>query len=253
MLTPRVIPVLLLRNGGLVKSVRFKDYKYVGDPINAVKIFNDKEVDELIFLDITATTEDKGPPIKLLSEIANECFMPLCYGGGIKGIEDIKEVINIGVEKIAINSQATAQPSFVKEASDMFGSSTIVVSIDVKKDTSGKDEVVSRCGRNNTGLDPVAFAKQMEEMGAGEILLNSIDRDGTMLSYDIGLIKSVTDSVNIPVIACGGAGGLHDLSEAVKKGGASAAAAGSLFVFYGPYRAVLINFPTPEELKAVLS
>ncbi len=252
MFLPRVIPVLLLRNRGLVKSVRFKNHKYVGDPINAVRIFNDKEVDELIFLDITATVENRKPPIKLLSEIANECFMPLCYGGGIKSIEDIKGVINIGIEKIAINSHAVEQPSFIKKASGLFGSSTIVVSIDVKKNSWDKYEVISNCGTKNTNIDPVSFAVQMEQFGAGEILLNSIDRDGTMEGYDINLIKNITDAVSIPVVASGGARGVHDFADAIKKGGASAVAAGSLFVFYGIHRAVLINFPTQQELKNVL-
>lgn len=247
MIRTRAIPCLLLRNRGLVKTVRFKNPTYLGDPINIVRIFNDKEVDELIFLDITATVENREPPFKLISEIASECFMPLCYGGGVRSLEDIKEILSLGVEKVSINSYAVENPSFIRAAADLFGSQSIVVSIDVKKSFFGKYEVFTQSGQKATGLDPVRFAVEMEQMGAGELLLNSIDRDGTMQGYDIELIKRVAESVNIPLIACGGARTVNDLADAVKKGGASAVAAGSMFVFYGPHRAVLINFPTSRE------
>jgi len=253
MLKARVTPCLLLKNRGLVKTIKFKDPKYIGDPINAVKIFNEKEVDELILLDITATTEKKGLQIRLISEIARECFMPLCYGGGICSIDDIREIYKLGIEKVSINTCAVENPLFIKSAADAFGSQSIVVSIDVKKNLFGKYEIFTQSGKKNTKLDPIKFIKQMENMGAGEILINSIDRDGTMQGYDIDLIKKVAESVSIPVIACGGAGKIEDFEEAVKKGGASAVAAGSLFVFYGPNRAILINFPTRQELKTVLS
>lgn len=250
---PRIIPVLLLKNGGLVKTVQFKDSKYVGDPLNAVKIFNEKEVDELVFLDITATIEGKKPPIKFLAEVASECFMPLCYGGGVRSIAEIKEITSVGVEKVAINSYAVENPSFIKEAAGMFGSSTIVVSIDVKKSFFGKHEVYTHGGKKNTKLDPVKFAVEMNKMGAGELLFNSIDKDGVMQGFDIDLIKKITKEVDIPVIACGGAGNITHLVEAAHQGGASAVAAGSMFVFHGKHRAVLISYPSQAELKSAFA
>ena len=248
MLTIRIIPCLLLKGEGLVKTVKFKDPKYVGDPINAVKIFNDKEVDELIFLDIEATVEGRRPPIKLISEISSECFMPLSYGGGLRDLDDLKTIFNAGVEKVIINSYAIENPNFISEASELYGSQSIVVAIDVKRSSKGKYEIFSRGGRKKTNLDPVEHAMKMETLGAGEIFLNSIDRDGTMKGYDIGLIKEVAESVSIPVVACGGAGRIEHFVEAVKKGGASAVAAGSMFVFHGKHRAVLTTYPSVEEL-----
>jgi cyclase len=253
MLRTRVIPCLLLRNRGLVKTVRFKDPIYLGDPINIVKIFNDKEVDELMFLDITATAENREPEFRLISEIASECFMPFGYGGGIRSLKDIRSILSLGVEKVSMNSYAVENPSFVRSAADLVGRQSIVISLDVKKHPSGQYEVFIFGGRKPTGLDPIRFAIEMEKMGAGEILLNSIDRDGTMVGYDLDLIQSVTKSVSIPVIACGGAGKLEDFADAVKRGGASAAAAGSLFVFQGRLRGVLINFPTPKDLQEAFS
>lgn len=248
---PRVIPVLLLKNVGLVKTQKFKDPKYVGDPINAVKIFNEKEVDELIFLDITASIEKKKPNLKLLNEIATECFMPLCYGGGIKSIDDIKSIINAGVEKVALNSIAVESPDFVKKAADVFGSSTIVVSLDLKKNFWGKKNIYTYSGTKNTGIDPVKFAVEMQKNGAGELLINSIDKDGTMNGYDYELIRQISKEVDIPVIACGGAGNLQHLKQAYDAG-ASALAAGSMFVFHGPHRAVLINYPSQKELHEII-
>ena len=249
MFRPRVIPCLLLRNKGLVKTVKFKEPKYLGDPINIVRIFNDKEVDELIFLDITATVEHKKPPFKLLSEIASECFMPLGYGGGINNLEDIRTILSLGVEKVSINSHAIEDPSFITTAADQVGSQSIVVSIDVKKNFWGKYQVFTQNGRKKTGQDPLEFAVHMEQMGAGELLINSVDRDGTMQGYDLELIKQISGAVNIPVVACGGAGTVDDLAGVVNNGGASAAAAGSMFVFQGPHRAVLISYPTGKELQ----
>jgi cyclase len=246
--TPRVIPVLLLKNAGLVKTQKFKNPKYVGDPINAIKILNEKEVDELIFLDITASKEHKKPNLKLLNEIATECFMPLCYGGGIKTIEDIKNIISCGVEKVSLNTIAIENPDFVKSASDIFGSSTIVVSMDVKKNFWGKKTIYSYLGTKSTGLDPISFAVEMQKKGAGELLINSIDKDGLMNGYDYELIKQISKEVDIPVIACGGAGELKHLKEAINAG-ASAVAAGSMFVFHGKHRAVLINYPSQVELQ----
>lgn len=253
MLGTRVIPCLLLKDNGLVKTVKFKDPKYVGDPINAVKIFNEKEVDELLFLDITASVRGGRPSFKMISEIAGECFMPLAYGGGIRSLEDIKELFSIGVEKVSINSYAAENPSFVRAAAKAFGAQSIVVSLDVKKNLFGGYEVRTHGGSRNTRMDPVTVARQMEEAGAGEIFLNSIDRDGTRQGYDIELIRKVTSSVNVPVIACGGAGKIEDFAEAVKRGGASAVSAGSFFVFYGKHRAVLITYPSLKELEGIMN
>ena len=253
MLKTRVIPCLLLKNEGLVKTVQFKHPKYVGDPINAVKIFNEKEVDELVFLDTTATIENRKPPLKLISEIATECFMPFCYGGGIRSIEDIAELFKLGVEKVSLNSYAVENPSLISRAAEMFGNQSIVVSIDVKKTLFGKYRVFTHGGRKASKHDPVEFAVRMQEAGAGELFLNSIDRDGTMQGYDLDLIKRVAEAVSVPVIACGGAGSLDDFAAAVKQGGASAVSAGSLFVFQGRHRAVLITYPSTKELEQKLN
>ena len=234
MIKIRVIPCLLLRNLGLVKTVKFKNPKYLGDPINIIKIFNDKEVDELFFLDITATVENRKPPFNLIAQVASECFMPLCYGGGVRSLEDMKVLFSLGVEKVSVNSYAVEHPTFVKAASDLFGSQSIIISMDVKTNRLGKYEVFTYSGKKATSLDPVKFALQMEKQGAGEILLNSIDRDGMMQGYELELIRRVSGAVSIPVVACGGAGRVQHLGEAVEKGGASAAAAGSLFVFFHP-------------------
>jgi cyclase len=252
MLKTRVIPCLLLKGQGLVKTVKFKNPKYVGDPINAVKIFNDKEVDELIFLDIEATVEGRSPPIKLISEIASECFMPLSYGGGLRDLDDIKTIFNLGVEKVIINSYAIENPDFVREASSRYGNQSIVVAVDVKRNSFGKYEIFSFGGRKKTKLNLVDHVKEMERLGAGEIFLNSIDRDGTMEGYDIEMIKKVTDTMSIPAIASGGAGKVGDFVEAVAKGGASAVAAGSMFVFHGKHRAVLITYPSIHDLEGAL-
>jgi cyclase len=253
MLTTRVIPCLLLKNGSLVKTTKFKDPSYIGDPINAIRIFNEKEVDELIFLDITATLEQKPPQYKILSDIASECFMPVTYGGGVRDLETIRQILSQGIEKVAINSFAVENPDFIRMASEKFGSSTIVVSIDVRKNVFGRDEIFIHGGRQQTGLDPVDFAVMMETMGAGEILLTAIERDGTQVGYDIELVKNVTNAVGVPVIACGGAGKLDDFRIVVKEGGASACAAGSMIVYYGRNKAVLINFPERSKLEKIIS
>lgn len=249
----RVIPVLLLREGGLVKSVKFGKHRYIGDPINAVKILNEKEVDELVLLDIDATIQNRKPDKKVISEIASECFMPLCYGGGVRNLEDIREIFGLGVEKVSINSHAVEDPEFVRRAAGEFGSQSITVSIDVKRGFFGRYEVCTHGGRKTSHRDPVDLAREMEAQGAGELLLTAIDRDGTMEGYDLSLLKKITGEVSIPVIACGGAGSLEDLAKAVHDGGACAAAAGSLFVFYGKHKAVLINYPSPNELAAMLA
>ena len=252
MLMTRVMPCLLLKNGSLVKTVKFKDPGYIGDPINAIRIFNEKEVDELIFLDISATVEKRQPPFKVLSEIASECFMPVTYGGGVRDVETIRQILSLGIEKVAINSHAVENPDFVRAAAEKFGSSTIVVSMDVRRKMFGKYEVVIHGGRKSTGRDPVEFASAMEKLGAGEILLTAVDRDGTQEGYDVELVKSVTSTVGIPVVACGGAGKIEDFRVAVKEGGASACAAGSMVVYFGRNRAVLITFPEREKLEAIL-
>lgn len=253
MLSSRIIPCLLLQGQGLVKTIGFKDPKYVGDPINAIRIFNTKEVDELVLLDISATPENRGPAWKQIAEVAGECFMPLCYGGGVQTMQDVEKIFSLGVEKVALNTAAFSKPDLVREAVKAFGGQSIVASIDVKKNWLGKSEVYTQAGRKGTKLDPVSYARRMEDLGVGEIFLNSIDRDGTMQGYDIPLIKSVTRAVGVPVVACGGAGQNADFSAAIFQGGASAAAAGSLFVFKGKHRAVLITYPGSDELKQLLS
>jgi cyclase len=245
----RIIPCLLLRNNGLIKTVRFRESTYVGDPINTVKIFNEKEVDEIFFLDIDATKTNKEPPYNMIRNIASECFMPFAYGGGIRSLQQIESIIKSGAEKIIINTNAYLIKKFVREAVKEYGSSTIAVSIDVKKEFIKGNRVYINGGTQNTGLTPVEWAKEIESQGAGEILINSIDRDGMMEGYDIELIKSISQSVRIPVIACGGAGKLSDFGAAVKEGGASAAAAGSFFVFHGKRRAVLITYPSYSEIS----
>lgn len=252
MIRPRVIPVLLLQNRGLVKTIKFKDPTYLGDPINIVRIFNDKEVDELIFLDITATAENRPPSFDLLNNITSECFMPLGYGGGIRSMDDVRRLMGIGIEKVILNAVAVENPSLVRSAADYVGSSSVVVSMDVKKGLQGKYEILTRNGKNRTGLDPVKHAVEMEKMGAGELFVNSVDRDGTMQGYDVDLIKSISSAVSIPIVACGGAGKLQDLEDVIKLGGASAAAAGSLFVFQGPLRGILISYPAQDDLKRIL-
>jgi imidazole glycerol-phosphate synthase subunit HisF len=251
MLQTRAIPCLLLLDSGLVKTVKFTNPTYIGDPINAIHIFNEKEVDELVVLDVSASIEHREPPYGIIQEIASECFMPLAYGGGVKNIEQIQKIFQIGVEKVIINSAAIETPNFVREAARLCGSQSIVVSIDVKRSILGKYEVYTYRGTKRTGQDPVKVARAAELHGAGEIMLTSIDREGTMKGYDLTLLKMVTDSVRIPVIASGGAGSLADFQTAVHQGGASAVAAGSFFIYHGPHRAVLINYPSASELKTL--
>lgn len=246
----RVIPCLLLKDGGLVKGVRFKDDKYVGDPLNAVRVFNEKEVDELILLDITATVENRAPCVDVIREIASECFMPLAYGGGVSTLEQVRTIFNSGVEKIILNAAAFDSPDLIRKAAEVYGCQSIVVSMDVKKSLFGKYGVFTHRGRKDRNIDPVAHARNVEALGAGEIFLNSIDRDGTGSGYDLTVVERVAGSVNIPVIACGGAGSTAHLREAVASG-ASAVSAGSMFVYYGKHRAVLITYPSPTELRSL--
>ena len=244
-----VIPCLLLKGKGLVKTIKFRNPTYIGDPINAIKIFNDKEVDELVFFDINASAEKRHPNLKLINEIAGECFMPLAYGGGITSMQDIEDLIKIGVEKVIISSHAVKNPSFIQKVVKEFGSSTIVVCLDVKKTFLGNYEIYINNGRKSTGKGPVKMAKVFEEIGIGELIINSIDKDGTYTGYDIGLLKMITDNVTMPVVACGGASTLEDFGEVVKKAAVSAVAAGSLFVFHGYHKAVLINYPNQMTLE----
>lgn len=253
MLRTRIIPALLLRNESLVKTVRFGDFRYVGDPCNTVRIFNELEVDELAFLDITATVEGRRPNLALLADIANECFMPLSYGGGIRTFEDAQAILRVGFEKVILNSQAVAEPALITRMADHFGSQAVIISVDVKRDLLGRYRVRTRSGKQDAGLDPVAWAKEVERRGAGEILLTSIEREGTWQGLDIGLVRSVTDAVHIPVIAHGGAGTVQDIGEAVKKGHASAVAVGSMVVFQRKGMGVLVSFPEPKMLESSLA
>tara|TARA_B100000029_G_scaffold94348_1_gene84531 strand:- start:131 stop:892 length:762 start_codon:yes stop_codon:yes gene_type:complete len=253
MLSVRVIPCLLLRNRGLVKTIQFQDAKYVGDPVNTVRIYNEQEVDELVFLDITSTRENKPVSLDVIEEIAGECYMPVTYGGGIHSIEQMSEIFSVGVEKVVINSAAIQAPDLITEAASRFGSQSIVVSIDAKRRFLGGYEVYSHGGTQRTRLSPVDHALAMAEAGAGELLVTSINRDGTMQGYDLELIRQITEAVTIPVIACGGAGSVTDLGRAVHEAGASAVAAGSLVIYQGTNRAVLINFPSRDELAAAFA
>ena len=253
MLKTRVIPLLLLKNRGFVKTRQFKKPAYLGDPKNIVKIFNDKEVDEIIILDITASKPGRKPDFDYLNELTIECFMPVCYGGGINNLEDIKRLLAIGIEKVAINTYAFENPLFIREAAEYFGSQSIVISMDVKKNIFGNYRCYTRGGRKKTGIEPGIFAREMQEYGAGEILINSIERDGMRQGYDLRLIKRVGGIVDIPVIACGGAGSSTDFYQAVFTGGAAAVAAGSFFVFQGIHQAVLISYPDYKELEKLFN
>lgn len=248
MLHARVIPCLLMRNGGLVKTVKFKNPRYIGDPINAVHIFNEKEVDELVFLDIGSTTALTGPNFELLVDIASEAFMPFGYGGGITSIDHVKQLYALGVEKVILNTAAADKPDLVSKAAALAGSSGVVVSMDVRRNWLGKYSVCVASGQRDLKRDPVAYAQEMEQLGAGEILLNAIDKDGTMEGYDLELVRRVSEAVSVPVVVVGGAGNLQHFREAVDEG-ASAVAAGSMFVFHGKHSAVLITYPEYEELE----
>jgi imidazole glycerol-phosphate synthase subunit HisF len=253
MLRTRIIPALLLRNESLVKTVRFGKFTYVGDPCNTVRIFNELEVDELLFLDITATREKRAPNLKVLADIANECFMPLGYGGGIRTLADAKAVFDIGFEKVAINSYAMENPQFVSQLAAHYGSQAVIVSIDVKKNIWGRYQVHTHAGKKNSGRDPVEWAREVELLGAGEILLTSIDQEGTWDGFDLKLVKCVTDAINIPVIAHGGAGTVAHIGAVVKEANASAVALGSMVVFQKKGMGVLVNFPDSFQLEEVLS
>jgi imidazole glycerol-phosphate synthase subunit HisF len=253
MFRQRVIPVLLLKNKGLVKSINFERHRYVGDPINAVKIFNDKKADELIFLDITASVEGRCISPEFVYRVGDEANMPFAVGGGIRTIKEIRKILSLGAEKVILNTFAFENPDFVKEAVNAFGSSTIVVCIDVKKSILGKGHIYIYSGKQNIKKDPIDAAKEFEEFGVGELIIQSIDKDGTYEGYDLELINKVSKHVTIPVVALGGAGDILDLKEGIVNGKCSAVAAGSLFVYHGPRKAVLINYPNREELDQLFS
>lgn len=246
----RVIPVLLIQNEGLVKGVQFKNHRYVGDPINAVKIFNEKEVDELCVLDISATMNKRQPDIKRIADIVSEAFMPISYGGGVTQLDEAKELLYNGVEKILLNTALHTHPGLITEIANSAGNQSAVASIDVKKNMWGKYKVYCKNGTKDTGKDILEFAKECENKGAGEIVLNSIDKEGLCNGYDTELIKKVAQSVHIPVVAVGGAWQTRHMVEA-KRAGASALAAGSMFVFHGKHKAVLISYLSNSEIKDI--
>ena len=253
MLRPRIIPCLLVKDKGLVKTVNFKNPKYVGDPINAVRIFNEKEVDELIVLDIDATGENRGPDYKMIECLAAECRMPLCYGGGVKTVDQAQRIFGLGVEKVAISSAAVENTDLVTRLAEQVGNQSIVVVLDVKKRLKdSKYEVWTHNGQKNTEKCPVAFAQQLEKRGVGEIVVNSIDNDGIMKGYDLALVEKIREAISVPLTVLGGAGSLQDIGQLIKKYGIIGAAAGSLFVFKGKYKAVLINYPSRTEKDALI-
>jgi cyclase len=249
----RVIPCLLLKNQGLVKTIKFKKDIYIGDPINAIKIFNDKEVDELVFLDIMASKENRPPNMGFIKDLAGECFMPFAYGGGISTLDQIGELNSIGVEKVIINSAAFSKPGFIEQAVDRFGSSTIVISIDVKKDLFGDYTIMTNGNTIKVRGKFNEILQKINDWRVGEVIVNSIDRDGTMQGYDEVLIKKSTEILDMPVVALGGAGSIQHFKNIIDKGGVLAVAAGSLFVFYGPHKAVLIQYPSKDELLSLSS
>ena len=253
MLRPRIIPCLLVKNKGLVKTVKFKDGKYLGDPINAVRIFNEKEADELMVIDIDATYNNNEPNYKMIENLASECRMPLCYGGGIKTLEQAQKIFSLGVEKIAISSAAIQNPSIISDIASKVGSQSVVVVLDVKKKMFGGYDMYTHNGKKNININPVDFATKMENEGAGEIVINSIDNDGVMKGYDIDLIDKIRNSISLPLTVLGGAGDLEDIGELIQKYGIIGAAAGSLFVFKGKYKAVLINYPNWEEKDKLIN
>jgi imidazole glycerol-phosphate synthase subunit HisF len=252
MLRPRIIPCLLIHQNGLVKTVKFKDPKYVGDPLNAVRIFNEKEVDELMVIDIDATAQGTAPDFERIKNLATECRMPLCYGGGVTTAEQARKIISLGAEKVAISAAAIKRPQLIREIADSVGTQSVVVVLDVqKRGWFNKYEVVTHNASEPTGLSPVDFACQAAELGAGEIVINSIDLDGTMEGYDLKLAKEIRAAITTPMSILGGAGDQQHIKTLIDEFGIIGAAAGSLFVFKGKYRAVLISYPNPEEKKQI--
>lgn len=255
MLRSRIIPCLLVQNKGLVKTIGFKDAKYVGDPINAVKIFNEKEVDELIVLDIDASAENRGPNFELIRNLAIECRMPFCYGGGVKTVEDARKIISLGAEKVAISSAAVKNFNLIDEIGKSVGNQSVIVVIDVRKKkgifSSDSYDIFINNGKTKTNLNFEDFVKKIDKAGVGEIVINSIDRDGTMAGYDMTLAEIVRSWTEVPLTILGGAGSLNDISRLIERFKIIGAAAGSLFVFKGKYRAVLISYPSKIEKTVI--
>ncbi len=249
MLRTRIIPCLQLIDQSLVKTVQFKKHNYIGDPINTVRIFNELEVDELCFLDIRATVEKREPNLKILTGIANECFMPLSYGGGLRDFETVKKIFSIGFEKVVINSFAVEKPEFIKKVAEHFGNQAVIGSIDVKKNILGRYNVYSKDGTEKTKLEPIEWAKKLEELGAGELLITSMDNDGTWEGFDIEINKKIANAVSMPIIANGGAGSIEHIGEVLLKGTVNAVALGSMVVYQKKGMGVLINFPDKEQLN----
>lgn len=251
MLRVRVIPVLLLRRRGLVKTVGFERPRYVGDPINIVRIFNEKEVDELVLTEVVATRDGKQPDFELLEQIASEAFMPVCYGGAVRSVAQAKRILRLGMEKIAVNTAALERPGFVRELADELGNQCVVASVDVKRTWRGRYRVFSHAGRPVPVEDPHAWIEALVRLGAGEILLNAVDRDGTMRGYDLELLASLRSRFDVPIIASGGASSVGDMIAAVRTGGVSALGVGARFIYEGPYRAVLVSYLSPGELASI--
>lgn len=251
MLRVRVIPVLLLRRHGLVKTVGFRKPRYVGDPINVVRIFNQKEVDEIILTEVVATREGRGPDFEFLEQIASEAFMPVCYGGGVRSVADAKRILRLGMEKISVNSACLDRPEIVRELSDSLGAQCVVASVDIKRTWRGDYEVHSHAGRPIPERDPLRWAARLVRMGAGEILLNAVHRDGTMAGCDLELLERFRGKLDVPVIACGGAGSVSDMRAAVRAGGLAAVGVGGRFIYEGPYRAVLVSYLSHEDMAEV--
>ena len=247
MLRPRIIPSLLVHDNGLVKTVNFKNPKYVGDPINAVKIFNEKEVDELVVFDIDATVLGKEPDYVLIKKLANQSRMPLCYGGGVRTVEQAQKIFGLGIEKIALSSAVIENPDLITQIAERVGSQSVIVVMDVKKKILGGYEIYTHNGKKSTGINPVAFAEKAQKLGAGEIIINAIDQDGVMKGFDMNLIDKISEKISIPITVLGGAGSLQDIKKVMDRHGIIGVAAGSLFVFKGVYKAVLISYPTQKE------
>lgn len=252
MLKTRIIPCLQLIDESLVKTVKFDKHGYIGDPINTVRIFNELEVDELVFLDIRASIEKRKPNFRILSEIADECFMPLSYGGGITDFETGKNILSIGFEKLILNTASIHNKQLVTKLAEHFGNQCVVASIDVKKNMFGKYQVFTNDGRERTNLNPIAWAQELEQLGAGEILITSIDKEGTWAGFDVEITKKISEAVTVPVIANGGAGNISDIEAVVKSGGASAVALGSMVVYQKKGMGVLVNFPDRKKLEEAL-
>ncbi|MCW3482249.1 AglZ/HisF2 family acetamidino modification protein [Neisseriaceae bacterium JH1-16] len=252
MLKYRVIPCLLLKDGGLYKTQRFKDPKYVGDPVNSIKIFNDKEVDEIAVIDISASRNNREPDYSLIEQFASECFMPFCYGGGIHTSDQAARIFSLGIEKISLHSALFTHPGLITEVANRFGSQSVTVSVDIKRNWLRQPRVFNSRTRRTEDMPWLDFIRSLVDRGAGEIILNATDRDGTMNGYDLALIREAAAAIDVPLIALGGAANIDHLREAIDAG-ASAVSAGSMFVYHGPHRAVLINYPRQEDLAAKLS